>query len=208
MSSFEVKVYKLKIEPHPNADAIEIAKIGDYRSIVRKGEVQDGQLVVYIPEAALVPKLVLQHIGMWDNENNKGKCAGPTGQRVKAIRLRQVVSQGLIYPVEPFVLSKGISNGMVYFDHLENPHHHVVHEGQDVAALLGITKYEPPIPVCMRGEVWNAFGECLNYDIENVKKTFNSYIKNDEFVIDVNINLLGNPVIPEGTSLIEILNSP
>lgn len=182
MSSFEVKVYKIKIEPHPNADQIELARIGDYLSIVGKGEYVDGDLCVYIPEASLVPELVLKHIGLWDNENNKGKLAGSLGNRVKAKKLRGIVSQGLIYPVEAVIPNKGISNGMVYFDHLGNPHHQVIHEEQDVADILGITKYEPPIPISLRGEVWAAFGHCVNYDIENVKR-YNSILKEGEEVV-------------------------
>jgi hypothetical protein len=43
--------------------------------------------------------------------------------------------------------------------------------GDDVAELLGITKWEPPIPVGMAGEVYNA-GQSVtvDYDIENLKK--------------------------------------
>jgi len=182
MSNFEVKVYKLKIEPHHNADVIELAKIGDYCSVVRKNEFKDGDLAVYIPEAAIVPENILKHIGLWDFERGVGKLAGPKGKRVKAIKLRGIVSQGLIYPVEPVILEKGINNGMLYFDHLENPHHQIVFEGTDVAEILGITKYEPPIPISLNGEVWNAFGQCLDYDIENIKK-YNKIINNDEEVV-------------------------
>lgn len=46
MSQFSCNVVRLKIEPHPNADAIEIARVGDYRSIVRKGQFKDGALAV------------------------------------------------------------------------------------------------------------------------------------------------------------------
>ena len=42
MSTFAVHVVRVAIEPHDNADALEIARVGDYRSIVRKGQFQSG----------------------------------------------------------------------------------------------------------------------------------------------------------------------
>lgn len=59
---------------------------------------------------------------------------------------------------------------MTYAIQLEDGTFLPVKEGDDVAALLGIIKYEPPIPVHMSGEVFNAFGYTINFDIENIKK--------------------------------------
>lgn len=41
--------------------------------------------------------------------------------------------------------------------------------GQDVSDLLGITKYVPPIPVHMAGEVANLFGYTIKYDFERLE---------------------------------------
>ena len=164
MSSFECKVYKLTISEHPNADAIELAQVGDYRSIVKKGDFKTGDLGVYIPEAAVVPDWLLEEIGL------TGKLAGKKRNRVKAIKLRGILSQGLIYPVVRSVPEKGISNAIKVAGEIGSFHHHVVREGQDVMDILGITKYEPVIPTSMSGEVFNAFGMTLKFDIENIKK--------------------------------------
>lgn len=43
-----------------------------------------------------------------------------------------------------------------------------VNLGDDVSNLLGITKYEPPIPQAMAGQVSNLFGKTLKYDFENI----------------------------------------
>src|SRR5271156_5459950 len=94
MATFEVKVYKLKIEVHPNADALELAVVGDYRSCVRKGDFKTGDLGVYIPEGSIVPKWIVASLGL------TGKLAGPDDNRVKAIKLRGILSQGLILPVK------------------------------------------------------------------------------------------------------------
>lgn len=142
MSTFRVLIERLTIEEHPNADRLEIARVGDYQSIVLKGQYETGDLAAYIPEAAIVPQPVLAELGL------EGRLAGSDANRVKAIRLRGVLSQGICYPAR---------DGWV--------------EGQDVTEELGVTKYEPPIPASMSGEVFAAGLErCMRYDIENFKR--------------------------------------
>ena len=70
MSEFECKVYRIQIENHPNADLLELAKIGEYRSAVKKGEFRSDDLAVYIPEAAIVPDWMLEKMGL------EGRLAG------------------------------------------------------------------------------------------------------------------------------------
>jgi RNA ligase (TIGR02306 family) len=168
MSKFECKVYKLEIEEHPNADALELAKVGEYRSIVQKGQFKTGDLGVYIPEAAVLPEWVIKRLGL------EGKLAGKDKNRVKAIKLRGILSQGLIYPVEFREDVFEAATNMIDNHHCITVEYggcgHIVKEGDDVTEWLGITKYEPPIPTHMAGEVFNAFGKTLKYDIENLKK--------------------------------------
>jgi len=165
MAKFEAKVYRLTIEEHPNADTIELAKVGDYRSIVRKGQFKTGDLGVYVPEAAIVPDWLISELGL------EGKLAGKDKNRVKAVKLRGIFSQGLIYPVHATQLRDGygysISRPLTAH---QLPMACRVHEGSNVTEFLGITKWEPPIPTCMNGEVYNAFGYTLKYDIENIKR--------------------------------------
>lgn len=157
MAELEVKVYKLTIEEHSNADALEIARVGDYRSIVRKGQFKTGDLGVYIPEQSVLPEWLIESLGL------TGRLAGSAKNRVKAVKLRGVLSQGLIYPVIPeddrFTTHIDVDGGRVG-----------VEEGYVVTTELGIKKYEPIIPASMSGEVVGAAGCTINYDIENIKK--------------------------------------
>jgi RNA ligase (TIGR02306 family) len=144
MSVFKVEVVKLHIAPHPDADVLELAQVGGYVAVVRKGEFRTGDLAVYIPEGAVVPTEILARMGL------EGKLAGPQKNRVKAARLRGVLSQGLVGSFKAL----GIE----------------AREGDDVAERLGITKYEPPIPVALGGEVFNAGRELtLDFDVQNWK---------------------------------------
>jgi RNA ligase (TIGR02306 family) len=181
MSSFEVKVVQISaIESIYNCDNIELAVIGDYRSVVRKNQFNRGDLVVYIPEGAIVPQWIITKLGF--------KLAGPDGNRVKAMKLRGVLSQGITYPVKTetanvTVGTKGAVDMTLQFAgiELENGDIEPVLEGDDVTTGLGITKWNPPIPVHMAGEVFNAFGYTLSYDIENIKK-FPDIFKDDNQV--------------------------
>lgn len=174
MSTFQVPIKRIRaIEEHPNADAIEFAVIDGYRSIVRKGDFARGELVAYIPEASIVPEAVIRHLGLWDEEKGKGKLSGKAGNRVSAIKLRGQISQGLCYPlisVGDMWLLDLPTTGQEKEDEDEIADAFVLNEGDDVASLLGITKWEPEIPVSMAGEVWNAGRELtISFDIENIK---------------------------------------
>jgi len=154
MSTFAVTVERITIHPHPKADKLEIAQVGDYQSIVRKGDFSDGDLVAYIPEQAIVPEALLQEMGL------KGMLAGKAKNRVKAIKLRGSLSQGIVYPARP-----------------EWP------EGAHVEGVLGITKWEPPIPAHLAGEVFSAgLDRTLKYDIENQKR-FPDILEDGEQVV-------------------------
>lgn len=146
--SFAVVVHSLTILPHGNADALELAQVGEYLAVVRKGQFQTGDLAAYLPEASLLPEALIDELGL------AGRLSGPLKNRVKAVRLRGVTSQGLVYPAR---------DGWAH--------------GQDVQAELGVTKYEPPVPGSLQGTVWIpphcahavGTGYLATYDIENFK---------------------------------------
>ena len=146
MSSFSVPVVSIRaIEPIPNADAIELAVVGEYRAVVRKGQFSPGDKAIYLPEFAIVPDDLLERLGL------TGKLAGGKKNRVKAIKLRGCLSQGILYDAVP----DGAS------------------EDDDMAEILGVVKYDPAIPAHMAGRAANLFGYPLKYDIENYKRHFN-----------------------------------
>ncbi len=179
VAEFEAKVYKLTIEEHSNADTLEIACVGDYKSIVRKGQFKTGDLGVYIPEQAVLPQWLVSALGL------EGYLAGKAKNRVKAIKLRGVLSQGLIAPCIgeqsnfPDACTFAVQNNTCSIG---------VMIGDDVTEFLGITKYEPVIPTSMSGEVQRAFGLTLKYDIENIKKYPDILVDGEEVVITEKIH--------------------
>ena len=183
MSTFVVPIKRIRaIEPHANADSIEFAVIDGYRSIVKKGEFEVDALIAYIPEASLLPEWLLKRMGFWDETKRCGKLNGSAGNRVKAVKLRGELSQGVCLPIQKIELS-GETRWLLECERdgiiVRTP----VAEDYDVTELLGITKYEPPVPVALDGEVFNA-GQHLtiDFDVENWK-SYPDILQNDEEVV-------------------------
>lgn len=147
---FEVKVVQLsEVIPHPDADRLDLAYIAgqDYQCVVAKGQHQPGDTLVYIPTGSIVPDELMKELGLWDQEKNVGKLAGSDFNRVTALRLRGRVSQGLLAPAPAGARL-----------------------GDEVADLMGVTKYIPPIPQEMAGQITEALSMTPDFDIEDIKK--------------------------------------
>ena len=104
MSTFACNVVEIDaVTDHPNADRLSLVRIGGYTCISAKLEdgshrYQARDLVVYIPEAAVLPEWMLKQMDFW--KDGKGTLNGSRGDRVKAIKLRDIVSQGVLYQLE------------------------------------------------------------------------------------------------------------
>ncbi|MFF8930834.1 RNA ligase (ATP) [Streptomyces longwoodensis] len=149
MSTLRVTAEVLTVHEHPNADALELAQVGLYRAVVAKGVYRTGDVAVYIPEQAVLPAGLIEELGL------TGRLAGGNADRVKAVRLRGELSQGIV--CRPGALAD--------VDLVR-----AAAEGTDFAERLGITKWVPPIPPTMDGEVEPAPALLPWVDIENVQR--------------------------------------
>lgn len=142
MAEFTCPVVTVEVVSHPDADRLEVARIGGYECVVGKGQYVTGDRAVYLPEASILPDSLVEELGL------VGRLAGSAANRVKAVRLRGVLSQGLLVA-------------------LDSPHlAHVgaLDVGDDARERLGVEKYVPPIPVHMQGVV--APGPGASFDVE------------------------------------------
>ena len=184
MSNFEVLVRAIDdIYDHPNADRLSIVKVLGYEAITAKNEdgthrFAKGEAIVYVPEAAVLPEDVLKQFGFYDTEKGKGMLAGKAGDRVKAIRLRGVLSQGLALPTNPNARSPSNPSVARYLAQDDHAYKSVT-VGDDVADFYGITKYEPPVPMGMGGEVAAITEFAFDFDIENAQN-YLGFLDNDE----------------------------
>lgn len=126
------------ISPIPNADAIERAQIDGWSVVVKKGEFKPGELVVYFEIDSWIPHELAPFL-------SKGKepreFEGVKGERLRTVKLRGQLSQGLILPVSPTC------------DMIES----MLVEGLDVSCPLNINKWEKPIPPSLAGQIKGNF---------------------------------------------------
>ncbi|MCY1280717.1 RNA ligase [compost metagenome] len=106
---------------HPNADALELAIIGGWQCCVQLGEFKKGGLAIYCEIDALLP-ISNPNFSFLEARKDSLKLVGEeTYSRIKTIRLRKELSQGLLVPV---------------------PADMVVKKGDNLTATWGVLKYE------------------------------------------------------------------
>lgn len=162
MATFEVTIENITVQPHPNADRLEFAQVGLYNVVVPKGKYATGDEVFYIPEFSVLPESLIATLGL------EGKLAGSKANRVKPVKLRGLLSQGLVAP-------------LTVLDEIDR-------DLQDFAEALDITKWEPVIPAALAGDVESAPQLIRWIEIENIKKFPNMFKDGEHVVIDEKVH--------------------
>lgn len=116
------------INPIEGADKIELAQIGGWKVVVKKDEFQVDRLAVYCEIDSFIPHTIAPFLtkeGQFPKVYNNVE-----GQRLRTVKLRGQISQGLLLPISvAFELSPDTN-----VDILDT----------DVTQALGIQKWEPP----------------------------------------------------------------
>lgn len=181
MSSFAVTLETITVRQHPNADRLELARVGLFDAVVGKGQFKTGDVAVYIPEQAILPAELAQKLGL------DGKLAGKEKNRVKAIALRGALSQGVVAPLsilspapeDPFFAEQTEALSTVGTDSLST---------YDFAPALGIEKWQPEIPIHMSGEVESGSDILSWVDIENIKRYPDAFVEGEEVWVSEKIH--------------------
>jgi RNA ligase (TIGR02306 family) len=149
LASLEVITEILPIE---GADRIELARVQGWQSVIKKDEYKVGDTVIFVPIDTVLPPAEWNKF-LWDKKD-------PTKPiRVKTVKLRGTISQGLIFP-------RTLVSAQEIWDHMEDPS-----EDVSIAGMLGITKYEKPVPASLTGKVKGNFPTHLvsKTDEDNLK---------------------------------------
>ena len=139
------------IYPIPGADAIDVATVDGWKVVVRKGEFSIGEQVIYIEIDSWVPTKIAPFL-------SKGKAPkvfnDVKGEKLRTIRLRGQVSQGLILPYR--ILTEPLND--------------------DLTAQLGIQKWEAPIPAQLAGRIIGGFPAAIpKTDEERIQNLTNEF---------------------------------
>lgn len=134
-----------EIRPIEGADAIEAAVVGGWTVVVKKNEFTAGQLAVYLEIDSWVPNTLAPFLSKGSEPRMYN---GVLGERLRTVKLRGQLSQGLLLPFTAAMAIKiGAGPGARFSDY----------EGLDVSEHLGVQKWEAPIPAQLAGDVEGPF---------------------------------------------------
>ncbi len=124
------------LAPIEGADFIELASIEGWQCIVKKGDFRVGDLGLYLEIDSVPPDTSLFRF-LWEPKKPDAAWDGcrPAKYRVRTMRLRGQLSQGLLMPlsaISPADAGNGTRDPLDWT------------EGKDVTGLLSVVKYDPP----------------------------------------------------------------
>lgn len=117
------------VRPIPGADNIEAIGVLGWQCVAKKGEFREGDSCVYFEIDSLLPDQPrYEFLRQSSFKPDLGKF------KLRTVRLRKQLSQGLALPVGLFPEAAGLPIGA------------------DLTAALGVEQYEPPIPTFIAGD--------------------------------------------------------
>ncbi len=119
----------ISVEPIENADSIEKVTVLGWHCVSRKGEFKPGDLCVYCEVDSVMP------------DKPEFEFLKPRGMRIKTIKLRGQVSQGICFPLS-ILPDTTLSVEFPMGEYFEN---------QDVTNIINVTKWEPKMPAHLAG---------------------------------------------------------
>lgn len=129
------------VQPIENADAIEKIKVRGWWCVAKKGEFRAGDACVYFEIDSLLPSShpAFEFLRERSREVTIALEDGNTtsGYRLRTVRLRGQISQGVALPLSVFDLA--------------------VEVGSDVSEVIGVHKWEPPISKQMAAMAFGPF---------------------------------------------------
>jgi RNA ligase (TIGR02306 family) len=168
------------LRPIEGADAIECAIVGGWTVVVKKGEYTAGDLAVYCEIDSFIPNAIAPFLTK--PENYPKVFEGVEGERLRTMKLRGQLSQGLLLPLSTvYALPPTTGVDIV---------------GNDVSEPLGILKYEAPIPAALAGEVKGMFPSVIpktdQERVQNLKYELSEWLADDELHWEVTEKLEGS----------------
>ncbi len=146
-----------RIEPIEGADRIEVAFVDGWQVVVKKGEFKEGDTGVYFEIDSWIPHKIAPFLS---NNREPKEYKGIKGERLKTIKLKGTLSQGLLLPLSAFPFPNCFKPDM----------------GADLTDYLGILKWEKEIPAQLRGQVKGNFPSFLfRTDQERVQNCYQEH---------------------------------
>ena len=170
-----------EIRPIEGADQIEAAVVGGWVVVIKKSEFKVGDLAVYCEIDSFITHSLAPFLS---KGNEPREYNGIKGERLRTVKLRGQVSQGLLLPLSVFPHSLG------FFYATDKT------VGEDVSHWLGIQKWEAPIPAQLAGDVEGPFPTVIpktdQERIQNLTEQLREWQGNTDFIWEITEKLDGS----------------
>jgi len=162
MAFFGVTIEEIgSIEPIVGADRIVKATLKNvaFSFVVGKGLFEVGQKCLYFPIDSVLPVPVQERLGV------VGKLAGNAKDRIKTVKLKGVLSQGLVGNIT-------LIDDPDFYAHWKLEKGLEVPTPEMITQFLGVTKYEPPVIPDKAGNLKQLPCDLSVYDIEGCERFY------------------------------------
>lgn len=155
----------------PEADLICAYRVDGWWIVDQVGKYKVDDLVVYAEPDSWVPHDLAPFLS---KGHDPRVYNGVKGEKLRTVRLKKQLSQGLLLPLDHFEDGRPFISANTEGDPVGTLH--VVEEGDEVTELLGIQKWEAPIPANMAGVIKGNFPSRIpktdQERIQNLPKEF------------------------------------
>lgn len=173
------------IQPIEGADAIEVAVVDGWKVVIKKGEFAIGDSAIYLEIDSWVPHEIAPFLS---KGHDPREYNGVKGERLRTVKLRGQVSQGLLlnYWDFPDVVKEFHKTRIVDPNDSDRSF--------DVTDILGIQKWEAPIPAQLQGQAKGTFPSSLipKTDQERIQNCFRDIEKKGDVTYEVTMKLDGS----------------
>lgn len=156
-----------RIRPIINSDFLEVAEVNGWECVVKKGEFNSGDVCVYFEIDSFLPvrpEFEFLRKSCFRSTTNLGD-----GFRIKTIRLRGQISQGLVLGLNSLDI---------------DPSKYDV--GYDLTDYLGVKKYEALVPLALGGDAKCIFPSFVpKTDAERFQNLINKYHRDIDEMLHV-----------------------
>ncbi len=198
------------IEPIEGADAIEVAVLGGWKVVVKKNEFKVGDPCLYFEIDSFLPDGNPAWQFLVDKSSRMFE--GVKGHKLRTIKLRGQVSQGFVLPFSAVPLAQFAIGTLVHedeyakftpeqieeakrlFDGLED--YGLAPQDLDFSELLGIKKFEVPLPACLQGQAAGLFPSFIRKtDQERCQNLVPEIFGYADAVVPFNVDGMTNEVV-------------
>ncbi len=151
-----------EIKNIPNADSICAYRVNGWLVVDSIGKYQVNDLVIFCEIDSWIPENIAPFLFKGREYN------GVKGERLRTIKLRGQVSQGLLLPL---------------------PENTIAEEGTDVTEMLGIQKWERPIPTQLQGQMRGNFPSFIHKtDQERIQNRLEVLDSHDKWEVSLKMD--------------------